>query len=281
MSEFASVVATTEGQLHLYAGPGINSHGDARAGWGIKGGAEVEWTGEQHDSLTVRYEDAAMAKTIRAMLVERFPTRQAMLAAITETRGVDGKIVRYQDGVRFFTEEEAGPQFEAVNELLRKLPTFPWCNPATEVEDEIIEKLVAQHLWELETTFTNTPGIFDGVSLKVISSVSDLAAARAAAWDAAWAAASNAARAAAWDAARDAARAAARAAAWAAARDAARAAAWDAVHMIANIPHNPWAPLVEIMALGCIPIGVVGDEFVVWKPEQQVPDQASQPERAG
>lgn len=52
---------------------------------------------------------------------------------------------------------------------------------------------------------------------------SQLAAARAAAWDAAWAAARDAAWAAAWDAARDAARAAAWAAARAAARDAARA----------------------------------------------------------
>jgi hypothetical protein len=55
-------------------------------------------------------------------------------------------------------------------------------------------------------------------------SAKDLAAARAAARDAAWAAA----RAAAWDAAWAAARAAARAAAWDAAWDAARAAAWDA-----------------------------------------------------
>lgn len=257
MSEFASVVATTEGPLHLYACPGINSHGDARAGWVIKGGAEVEWTGDNHDSLSVRYEDDAVAKTIRAMLVERFANRKAMLATITETRGVDGKIAHYQDGARCFTEEEAGPQFETVNELLRKLQTFPWCNPAPDLEDEIIEQLISQHLWELET-FAKVPGIFDGVSLKIINSGPDLIAA----WDAARAAARAAAWAAAWDAARDAARAAAWDAAGAAAGDAARAAA----HMIANLPHNPWAPLVEIMALGCIPLGVVGDAFVVWKP---------------
>jgi len=98
MSEFASVIATTEGPLHLYASPGIDSHGDARAGWGIKGGAEVEWTGEQHDSLTVRYEDAAMARTIRAMLVERFPTRSKMLKSITETRGPGGIVQLYRAG---------------------------------------------------------------------------------------------------------------------------------------------------------------------------------------
>lgn len=60
MCEFASVVATADGPLQLYAAPGLNSHGQARAGWNIKGGAEVEWTGENHDSLTVRYENAAM-----------------------------------------------------------------------------------------------------------------------------------------------------------------------------------------------------------------------------
>jgi hypothetical protein len=60
MCEFVSVVATADGPLQLYAAPGLNSHGQARAGWNIKGGAEVEWTGENHDSLTVRYENAAM-----------------------------------------------------------------------------------------------------------------------------------------------------------------------------------------------------------------------------
>ena len=98
MSEFASVIATTEGPLHLYACPGINSHGDARAGWGIKGGAEVEWTGENHESLTVRYEDPKMARTIRAMLCDRFQSRAEMLCSITETRGPNGSVQFYREG---------------------------------------------------------------------------------------------------------------------------------------------------------------------------------------
>lgn len=208
MCEYVSVVATTEGPLHLYASPGLTSHGDARAGWNIKGGAEVEWTGETHDSLLVRHEDDAMAKTIRALLIERFPKRSAMIASITEARGQDGAVVHYQNGSRCFTEQEAGPQFEALNELLAKLPTLPWCNPVVDLDDELLEQLVAEHLWELET-FTKTPGIFDGVSLKLISPSSDLIAWAA---DAAWAAARDAAG----------------AAAWAAAGDAARDAAWDA-----------------------------------------------------
>ena len=262
MCQYVSVVATTKGPLDLYASPGLTSHGDARAGWKVTGGAEVEWTGEAHDSLLVRHEDADTAKTIRAMLMERFPTRRALIESITETRAADGSVFRYHNGSLVFTEKEAGPQFEAVNELIAKLPTFPWCKPAPDLDDELLKQLVAEHLWNLET-FTKTPGVFDGVSLKVISSESDLAAARAAARAAAWDAASDAAWVAAWAAAWD----AARAAAWDAASDAARDAARAAAHMVADIPNNPWAPLVEIMALGCIPIGVVGDEFVVWKPE--------------
>ena len=87
MCEFASVVATIDGPLQIYASPGIKSHGDARAGWKITGGAEVEWTDEGYDSLLVRHEDNATAKTIRALLMERFPKRAAMIASITEVRG--------------------------------------------------------------------------------------------------------------------------------------------------------------------------------------------------
>jgi hypothetical protein len=105
MSEFASALATTDGPLHLYAAPGINSNGNARAGWGIKGGAEVEWTGENHDSLTVRYADPAMAKTIKAMLIERFVNRTAMLATIFETRGEGGLVMWYRNGEAWIPED--------------------------------------------------------------------------------------------------------------------------------------------------------------------------------
>ena len=184
MCEYVSVVATTEGPLNIYAAPGFTSHGDARAGWKIKGGAEVEWTGETHDSLLVRHEDDSTAKTIRALLCNRYSNRTAMIASITEARGSDGATVYYHNGQQLFSEQEAGPQFETLNELLGKLPTFPWCKPEADMEDELLEQLVAEHLCKLET-FTKTPGIFDGVSLKVISSDTDLAAARAAAWAAA------------------------------------------------------------------------------------------------
>jgi len=61
-------------------------------------GAEAEWVGETHDSLTVRHEDPAVAKTVKQMLVERYPNRTALLASIGETRGPGGFAVQYRDG---------------------------------------------------------------------------------------------------------------------------------------------------------------------------------------
>jgi hypothetical protein len=250
MCEYVSVVATTEGPLHLYAAPGLKSHGDARAGWKFTGGAEVEWTGENHDSLVVRHEDDATARTVKAMLIERFPNRTAIIASITETRGADGYVVFYRDGVRRFTESEAGSNADVLNELLMKLPTFPYFRPTPECSDVILEQLVAEHLYLLGTRCKD-PHQFDGVALKIVRDPAAWAAARAAAKDAAWAAAWDDA----WDAARD--------AAWAAARDAAR----DAAHLVSGLPNNPWASLVEMWALGAMPIGVVDEEFVVYVAE--------------
>ena len=234
MCEFASVVATTDGPLVLYAAPGIKSHGDARAGWKIKGGAEVEWTGENHNSLLVRHEDEQVAKTIKALLVEKFANRSAMLATITETRGLSGEVVFYRDGKRIFTVAEAGPQAEDLNDLLAKLPTLPYFKPTAECSEEILEQLVAEHLHALGT-YCKDPHQFDEIALKIVRDP----AARYAARDAAWDAASDAA----WDA------------------------AWDAQHMVADLPNNLWAPLVEMWALGAAPIGIVGDEFVVYVPQ--------------
>ena len=56
---------------------------------------------------------------------------------------------------------------------------------------------------------------------------------------------------------------AARSAAWNAAHNASR----NATHLISGLPHNPWTPLMEIGALGCAPVGVINNEFVVYVPE--------------
>ena len=95
MSERVSLLATSEGPLHFYGAPGLSSHGDARAGWRILGGAELEWTGETHESLSVRYKNPAMAKTIRQMVMDRYPTRAALITTILETRGQGGTVMWY------------------------------------------------------------------------------------------------------------------------------------------------------------------------------------------
>ena len=98
MCEYISVVATVDGPLQFYAAPDLDSHGNARAGWKITGGAEVEWVGESHAYLTVRYEDKEIAKTIRQMIVDKYPSRCAFIAEIIETRGECGRQAFYRDG---------------------------------------------------------------------------------------------------------------------------------------------------------------------------------------
>ena len=53
----------------------------------------------------MRYEDPKMAKTIRAMICERFQSRTELLASITETRGVDGVVQLYRDGAIWIPDD--------------------------------------------------------------------------------------------------------------------------------------------------------------------------------
>ena len=94
MCEYISLIATTDGPLHFYGAPGMNSHVNARAGWGIVGGAELEWTGETHSCLTVRHEDPEVARTIRGMVIDRYATRTDLIATISELRGLNGEVVK-------------------------------------------------------------------------------------------------------------------------------------------------------------------------------------------
>jgi hypothetical protein len=75
----------------------LNSHGEARAGWGIKGGAECEWTGEGPESLAVRFEDSKVRAVVKALILEKYPNRTALIHSITETRGDGGNRAWYKD----------------------------------------------------------------------------------------------------------------------------------------------------------------------------------------
>ena len=94
MCERVSVVASTKGKIQYYAAPGLNSHGNARAGWDVKGGAEVEWTGESPEYLTVRHETDA--RLVKELILNKYKTRSEFCKAeIFETRGEGGQVMWY------------------------------------------------------------------------------------------------------------------------------------------------------------------------------------------
>ena len=235
MCEYVSVVATTEGPLKFYAAPGLNSHGDARDGWKLTKdkGAEVEWIGETHDYLSVRHEKPLVAKTIKQMIIDNFPNRSALLATITETRGPNNSVAFYKSGNRIITLADGGPNFEEVNKLFDELPGFPWAKPTSEVSEEILTQLVSEHLFNLGK-YNKNPEIFDNITIKIVNTW----AARGAAYDAAYGAAYDA--------------------------------ACNAAYLISGLGNNPSSSLVEIYALGCFPVGIVDDEFVVFIPPSVV-----------
>ena len=99
MCEYVSFVATTEGSLEIYVAPGLDSHGEARAGWNIRDGAECEWTGEGPESLAIRFEDEKSRAVVKALILEKYPNRTALIHSITETRKANGERHWYKDGV--------------------------------------------------------------------------------------------------------------------------------------------------------------------------------------
>ena len=99
MCERVSFLVTTEGPLQLLFAPGLRSHAAAREGWKMTSdGAEAEWTGENHNSLTIRHKDAATAATVKQMIIDRYANRSALLTTIGETRGPNGFVVSYRGG---------------------------------------------------------------------------------------------------------------------------------------------------------------------------------------
>ena len=135
--------------------------------------------------------------------------------------------------------------------------------PNKNLDEGILEQLVYEHLTELSAYGNKS---FEGVGVRIVRTKEEWNAAYYASYDAAWNAAQNAAQNAAKNAAYYAARDFAWNAAWNAASHAAWNAAWNAAHLVSGLPHNPWTPLMEIGALGCVPVGVINNEFVVYVP---------------
>jgi hypothetical protein len=292
MCDFVSVIASTEGSLQLYASPGLKSHGDARVGWNIVGGAEVEWTGEHHESLTVRHEDKDIKDTVLQMIKDKYPTRTDLINSITETRGLNNSKLYYKNGSVVYCKETHGPKYKEVEKLLQDLPNFPWFKPVEKLDKENIVALVQEHIHVLGKygytekdisvkfvyTWEEYYAASDAVSIDAAGNAARNSArnaawdaSRNAAWDAAWDAASDVA----WNAARnavsiDTVRNGGRGAVWDAIWAVASDVAWNAACLVADVD-NPLSSLVEIYRLGCAPIGIVGKEFVVCIPPTQNP----------
>jgi hypothetical protein len=186
-------------------------------------------------------------------------------------------------------------RIEAASAFAASWKSIPWLKPATRPEDKTLKKLFFAWHGAISPWAKKKPP----KKVRIVRTAADAAAANAnaAAANAAAAAAAAAADAAA-AAAADAAAAAAAAAADAAADDAAAddaaddaaaAAADDGIYrywywrwyvsprrvlyrsaswIISGLEQpSPWAPLVEMYRLGCLPIGYVKNEFVIYAPE--------------
>ena len=163
-----------------------------------------------------------------------------------------------------------------VLDFIKSLSAYTWLKPNKDLDEGILERLVYEHLTELSAYGNKS---FEGVGVRIVRTKKEYYAtynaARNVAWNATWNAAWDAARDAASHAAYDAARDAAYYAAYNAARDATYNAAshaaydatYNAAHLVSGLPHNPRTSLMEIWALGCAPVGVNNNEFVVYVPE--------------
>jgi hypothetical protein len=92
MCEYVSFLASDEGPtLQLYFSTGINSHANIRDAYKITSdGAECEWIGNNSDTLTVRHFDKDIAKLIKRMILDKYPTLKDMLQDIKSVRDRDG-----------------------------------------------------------------------------------------------------------------------------------------------------------------------------------------------
>ena len=133
-----------------------------------------------------------------------------------------------------------------VLDFIKSLSAYTWLKPNKDLDEGILEQLVYEHLTELSAYGNKS---FEGVGVRIVRTKKEYYAA----YDAARNAVCNAT----YNAAQD------------AARDAASHAARDAAHLVSGLPHNPWTSLMEIWALGCAPVGIINNEFVVYVPEAE------------
>jgi hypothetical protein len=191
----------------------------------------------------------------------------------TENKQVDHRI-GYERGKRVFNREDGGPNFAEINKALDRLVEIHWAQPAKDLDFTVINRYVREHLDCLEkhskevfsevlTKFIKTREEFDSL---VGSHYSD---SYLAGLDGAYSVSRNADNDKMYGEVFDEAYIRAKKGHdfYSKTKDATRMAPWSVAWLVSNQPYNPYAPLVEIIALGCVPLGLVGGEFLVWVPE--------------
>jgi len=156
------------------------------------------------------------------------------------------------------------PFHEGAEEFMRQMRLWSWMGPPTDPEwEEKLDQLVHEHLAAIG------PG-FDGVTTTVIRTHGQWLGAMKAPKSLRWKQASFVNAMAVRNVVVP-----ERCQEWGLARDASRRLATicdpacDFVdsyvgHLVSGLPDNPWAPIMEMWAMGLAPVGVIDDEFVVY-----------------
>jgi hypothetical protein len=123
---YLALLASTEGPLVFYGSPNLYDHASTREAWGIPTAcAELGWDGgESHAYLFVRHQEPDTARTIKAMVIERFPDRSALVRSLGE--------VRTRAGVSLsFPFDDAAAAVFATDPTHLSFEHYPWPLPAS------------------------------------------------------------------------------------------------------------------------------------------------------
>ena len=105
--KYSFIVSDTPFQI--WWGKGVDSHSVVREMYpASRDGAEVEWTGDLEQDLVVRHTDPKMARMIKGLILDRYPTRADLLPLFSGWVYYDGDKFHYQNGE---LDCETGPAY--------------------------------------------------------------------------------------------------------------------------------------------------------------------------
>ena len=95
--KYSFIVSDTPFQI--WWGKGVDSHSVVREMYpASRGGAEVEWTGDLEQDLVVRHIDPKMARMLKGLILDRYPTRADLLPLFSGWVEYEGNKFHYRNG---------------------------------------------------------------------------------------------------------------------------------------------------------------------------------------